>query len=117
MSHPLNMAIPERQLDDAAIGPQIDRYRKLARYVTKIEREAGEVRVQFDQRVPDGLLALTLAVEQECCAFVGLDYTSESRVLTLTVANVSQNPRLDSLASLLTPRGSNVTPDAEGETL
>jgi len=115
MTHPLKMAMPECQLDDAAIGPQIHRYRQLARHVRRIERETGEVRVHFDEQVQDGLLALTLAVEQECCAFVGLQYTAEARVLTITVANVSQNPRLDSLASLLTPRGSDVTRPRPGD--
>lgn len=105
MTHPLKVAIRECRLDDAAIGPQLRRFRELARHVVSIERDAGEVRVHFDEHVPDDLLALTLAVEHECCAFVGLAYASESRSLTITVTNVAQDPRLDSLAALLTPSG------------
>lgn len=105
MTHPLKMAIPECRLDDGAIAPQLRRFRELARHVISVERDAAEVRVQFDEQVPDDLLALTLAVEQECCAFVGLAYASKSRVLRITVANVSQVPRLESLAALLAPSG------------
>ena len=105
MTHPLKMAIPECQLDDSAIASQLRRFGELKRYVISVEREAAEVRVQFDEQVPDDLLALTLAVEQECCAFLGLAYTSKSRVLRITVANVSHVPRLDSLAALLAPSG------------
>jgi hypothetical protein len=95
------MAIPECQLDEAAIEDQVGRFRQLAGHVSRIEREAGEIQVQFDERVPDGLLALTLAVEQRCCSFIGLDYRSESRSLTITVADPSDDAKLDSFASLL----------------
>jgi hypothetical protein len=103
MSTPLKMAIPECTLPDTAVGPQIARYRQLARHVVELERRIGEVRVRFDATVPDGLLARTLAVEQGCCAFVGLDYEPATRSLAITVANVDQDPRPDTLAMLLTP--------------
>jgi hypothetical protein len=103
MNEPLPLAVPECQLDPAALGPQIRRYRRLASHVTRIERTVGGVRVEFDASVPDGLLGQTLAVERDCCTFVGIDYTPQSRTLSLTVANVAQDPRLDSLAALLTP--------------
>jgi hypothetical protein len=103
MSEPLPLAIPECRLDAAALGPQIRRYRQLASHVTRLERTVGEVRVEFDASVPDGLLGRTLAVERGCCTFVGIEYEPQSRTLTFTVANVAQDPRLDSFAALLAP--------------
>lgn len=104
MNEPLPLAIAECQLDAAALGPQIRRYRRLASHVTRIKRTVGAVRVEFDDSVPDGLLGHTLAVERDCCTFLGIDYAPESRTLSFTVANIAQDPRLDSLAALLTPR-------------
>ena len=104
MSQALPVAIPECRLDAAALGPQISRYRRLAEHVTGIERDPGEVRVQFDEDVPDGLLRHTLAVERDCCTFVGIEHEPAARTLVFTVANVAQDSRLDSLAALLTPR-------------
>jgi hypothetical protein len=107
MTNELKMAIPECQLSDATLGTQVRRYRELARHVTRIERQTGAIRVQFDKDVPDGLLELTLATEQECCSFLDLDYSSDSRSLTISVANGSQSSRLDSFATLLNPGGSD----------
>jgi hypothetical protein len=104
MSQPLPVAIPECRLDASALGPQIARYQRLAERVTRIERNPGKVRAQFDEDVPDGLLQHTLAVERDCCTFVGIYYLPTSRSLALTVANIAQDPRLDSLAALLTPQ-------------
>lgn len=95
--------IPGCQLNGSALPPQIGRYRQLAAHVKRIKRELGDVRVEFDEHVPDGLLEYTLAVERECCTFVGIEYKPESRTLTFTVERVAQDPRLDSLTVLLTP--------------
>lgn len=103
MSEPLPIAIPECRLDPAALGPQICRYRQLATHVTRIERTVGEIRVEFDYRIPAGLLEYTLMVERDCCTFVTADYQSTSGTLTFTVENIAQDPRLDSLAALLAP--------------
>jgi hypothetical protein len=103
MTQPLKLAIPECRLPETAVGPQLARYRTLAEHVIDIHRDIGEVRVQFDKTVPEGLLAQTLVVERECCTFVGLDYQPPTRSLTITVANVAHDPRLDALIALLTP--------------
>ena len=99
----LRAAIPSCTLAPAGVGPQISRYRQLAAHVTRIERNTGEVRVEFDERVPDGLLAQTLEVERECCSFLELTYDSGSRSLAVTVAEVAHGPSLEPLAMLLTP--------------
>ena len=103
MSEALPLAIPECRLDAASLGPQITRYRQLAAHVTGVRRTVGAVHVTFDEDLPDGLLGHTLAVERDCCAFVGIDYQPATRTLSFTVQNVDQDPRLDSLAALLTP--------------
>ena len=105
MTRPLKMSIPECRLPETAVGPQLARYRRLAEHVTDIHRDIGQLRVQFDDSVPDGLLDHALAVERECCSFVGLDYQPQTRLLTITVANVAQDPRLDTLRALLSPPG------------
>lgn len=103
MTEPLKLAIPECRLPDTAVGPQLARYRKLAEHVIDLHRDVGEVRVQFDDTVPESLLAQTLAVERECCTFVDLEYQPHMRSLTITVANVAQHPRLETLQALLIP--------------
>ena len=103
MSHPLRLAVPECSLTDEQIGPQLARYRRLAEHVIQLERRAGEVRVYFDDEVPDRLLHQALSAESECCAFVRLDYSHDSRSLKITVETVAQAPRLDSFAALFTP--------------
>jgi hypothetical protein len=82
MSQPLLVSIPECRLDASALGPQISRYQRLAEPVIGIERNPGEVRVQFDEDVPDGLLRHTLAAERDCCALVGIEYEPTARTLT-----------------------------------
>jgi hypothetical protein len=99
----LKAAIPECTLTEATVGPQISRYSRLAEHVTRIKRSTGEVRVEFDERVPEALLSRTLSVERECCSFLNLAYDPGFRSLTITVRNTAHDPRLDSLAMLLTP--------------
>ncbi len=97
------VAIPECRLDASALGPQISRYRRLAEHVTGIERNPGEVRVQFDEDVPDGLL--TRSPSSGTAARSSASSTSQpGGTLAFTVANVAQDSRLDSLAALLTAR-------------
>jgi hypothetical protein len=110
MTAPHNPGIPECRLSEAAVGPQLSRYRQLAQHVVDIQRNVGEVRVQFDDALPDGLLGHTLSVERECCSFLGLAYDLTSRSLTITVDNIAQDPRLDLLAALLNPATSDSSP-------
>jgi hypothetical protein len=95
------MPIPGCQLSDEELGPQLRRYRQLAEHVADVQRNTGEVRVLFNASVPVALLAHTLEVERECCSFVALAYDPEARLLTIEVENISEDPRLDSLAALL----------------
>ena len=100
---PLKSVIPECTLTDATAGPQLSRYRRLAAHVTRIERDTGEVRVEFDERVPEAVLGHTLSVERGCCSFFELAYDRAVRQLRITVANIAHDSRLDPLAALLTP--------------
>ena len=105
MSERLPLAIPECRLDAAAFDTQIARYRRLAAHVTRIERTVGQVRVSLDDQVPDGLLEHTVAVERDCCSFLGIDHEPGSRTLTFTVASTARDSRLDSLFALLATPG------------
>lgn len=101
-SSPSGLEIPECRLDDDAFGAQLRRYRELARHVEQIERQPGSLTVRFDPELRPGLLEHTLEVERACCSFVNLDYDSAQRQLTITVQNIAQDPRLDSLFRALT---------------
>jgi hypothetical protein len=104
MRQALKLAIPECRLTETAAGSQIARYRQLAEHVVEVERDIGELRVRFDETVPEGLLAGTLGVERECCSFLGLHYQPQTRSLMITVANLARDARLDTLRALLTHR-------------
>ena len=103
MTVALLKAIPECTLTGDAAGPQISRYRGLAPHVTQVERSTGEVRVEFDERVPEEMLEQTLSVERGCCGFLDLAYDQSSRSLMITVAEIADDPRLDAFVALLTP--------------
>jgi hypothetical protein len=104
------LAIPECRLDENAFGAQLRRYRELSRHVEQLERRTGEVIARFDAGVSAGLLEQTLSVERECCPFVVLEYDATRRQLTITVQNIAQDPRLDSLFHALTERDSRTRP-------
>jgi hypothetical protein len=94
--------IPGRTLDPPGIGAQLARYRQLGQHATSVERLVGEVLVRFAEDLPVGLLERTLEVERRCCPFVHADYDPRERRLTITLENVDQAPRLDSLVHALT---------------
>jgi hypothetical protein len=91
------LAIPGCTLDSPGLGAQLERYRRLARHASSVQRLPGEVRVRFHDDLPDGLLEHTMDVERRCCPFVHADYDRAERRLILTVENIDQDPRLDSL--------------------
>jgi hypothetical protein len=89
-------------LHPAGLGNQLARYRQLGHHADTVERLLGQVRVRFSDDVPTGLLGLTLDIERRCCPFVTATRSADGRELTLTVENIDQDPRLDSLFAALT---------------
>jgi hypothetical protein len=94
-------------LDSSQFGEQLRRYRRLSVHATTVVRTPGEVRVEFDEGLPAGLLERTLDVERRCCPFVLIAFDARERVLTLGVQSIDQDPRLDSLFFALAPPGSS----------
>ena len=91
------VGVPDCKLDGAALGAQLDRYRRLKRHAASVRRRTGEIAVAFRDDLPAGLLEHTLDVERRCCAFVHTTYDRRHRRQVITVETADQTPRLDSL--------------------
>jgi hypothetical protein len=84
-------------LSEAGLGAQLQRYRRLAEYVTSLERTRGKVVAEFAPDLPQGLLETILEVERRCCPFIEATYEPGPGRLTLAVQTSDHDPRLDSL--------------------
>jgi hypothetical protein len=88
-------------LDRDGRARQVARYAALAPSVVSVERGARALRVTFAEGYDRALLDETLAVERECCPFLGID-TGE-RSLAISVEREDEAPMLDVFAEALAP--------------
>ena len=93
--------IPSCELDEAGVREQRARYSRLARSVTRLEREPEAVVVEFDEGIDRATLDEALAVERRCCPFFLFDYNESERRLRTTVRESEQLPALDAIADVL----------------
>jgi hypothetical protein len=101
--------IPSCALDEAGLREQRARYARLAPSVTRLQREAEAVLVEFHEDFDQETLDQTLAVERECCPFFQFDFDQSERRLRATVREAEQLPALDAMAHALEAAG-RVTP-------
>jgi hypothetical protein len=69
--------------------------------VTADSCSSRHVVFELDQRVDASLVEATIAVERECCPFFMLDYQSNTRRLTVSVAEDGHEPALAVIAFAL----------------
>jgi hypothetical protein len=93
--------IAECRLDVDGLRRQRDRYRALGRHVTRAERHAGRLAVEFDPSTDFDLLAETVAVERDCCPFFRMRADVPRRELVISVGEPAQDPALDAIAESL----------------
>lgn len=86
------------RLDERGRREQEGRYARLAASVTRLDRTADAVLIEFDERLDRDLLDRTLAVERECCPFFGLEVDEGRRLLRVTVREERWLPALDAVA-------------------
>ena len=73
--------IPTCALDGAGMSEQRARYARLARSVTRLQREPEAVLIEFDQDFDRGTLDEALAVERACCPFFRFAFDQQRRRL------------------------------------
>jgi hypothetical protein len=96
-------AIPSCALDEAGLADQRARYARLVPTVSRIEREAEAVLIEFREEVDLQVLEETLAVERRCCPFFLFEFGDSRRRLRATVREPEQLPALDAIAQILQP--------------
>ena len=97
-----NAPIPSCALDHGAGIAQAARYRSLSRAVSRIDRAADTLTVQFGEHLDRDLLERTLAVERQCCGFFVFRLDDGGRQLMISVRDTAQTPALDVLATAFT---------------
>ena len=93
--------IPSCALDEAGLADQRARYARLAASVTRIQRDADAVVIEFREEFDRQTLDETLAVERECCPFFRFEFDDSQRRLHATVREPEQLPALDAMAHAL----------------
>jgi hypothetical protein len=93
--------IPSCALDEVGLAAQRARYVRLAPTVSRIEREAEAVLIEFREEFDRQTLEETLAVERQCCPFFLFEFDDSQRRLRATVREPEQLPALDAMAYAL----------------
>lgn len=88
-------------LDEGGLRRQLERYRRLARSVARLDRRDDMLTVDFDPSLDSALLEEALTVERACCPFFGFDVTEDGRRLSVSVEEREQRPALDAIATAL----------------
>jgi hypothetical protein len=94
-------AIPSCALDEAGVADQRARYARLAPTVSRIERDAEAVLIEFREQFDRQTLEEALAVERQCCPFFLFEFDDSQRRLRATVRDPEQLPALDAMAVAL----------------
>ncbi len=90
-------------LSDGGRAEQLGRYARLASSVVERTRAPRRLDVAFAEGFDRELLYELVAVERECCPFLGIDVGERS--LAISVASDEHAPMLDVFAEALTPSG------------
>jgi hypothetical protein len=98
--------LPSCALDDAGLREQRARYRALSASVTRLDRTADTVLIEFDEGLDRTTLDRALAVERQCCPFFTLEFDESKRLLRVGVREAAQLPALDAIAAALGAAGS-----------
>jgi hypothetical protein len=88
-------------LDRDGRARQVARYAALAPSVVSVERGARRLRVTFADGFDQALLDEALAVERECCPFLGIDVGARS--LAISVEREDEAPMLDVFSEAFAP--------------
>lgn len=88
-------------LDQGGRGRQLARYEALAASVESVERSPRVLVVEFADGFGRATLDEAVAVERECCPFLGIEVGE--RRLAISVAGDDDAPMLDVFAEALAP--------------
>jgi hypothetical protein len=97
------LPIAQCDLDPRGLAAQRERYTRLARSVTGLERRPGRLLLRFAPDVDAALIEDTLAIERRCCPFFQLEFEPSTRRLEISVERAEEDPALDALRFALSP--------------
>jgi hypothetical protein len=80
---------------------QLERYRKVGRGATAIERTPRRLTIELDERVGGQLVGELLSTERECCPFFDLVWEPGPRRLTFAVSQAEHEPVLNGISKAL----------------
>ena len=81
---PLPLVAPEGcSLTAEGLHDQLSRAQRLVPATVRVSRSRSGLSVAFGAEVDHGLVQELVAVEQECCSFLDLDYAADERLLQI----------------------------------
>jgi hypothetical protein len=90
-------------LDGPATAAQRERYKILARRVTRIRRSPARVVADLGPGTDAALVQELVEVERSCCPFFQLDYDPLARRLAVSVSDPEHRPALEAIERALSP--------------
>lgn len=94
----LPLAPASCSLDQAGLRRQLARYRAAGDGAQLVQRTARTLVVCVAPNAPERALSDLIAVERECCPFLGLDWDPATRRLTVSVSEAHDEPALAAIA-------------------
>jgi len=88
-------------LDESGLQRQLERYRRVGRRATSIERTPRRLTIELDERVGGQLVGELLATERECCPFFDLVWEPGPRRLTFAVSEAVHERALHGISMAL----------------
>jgi hypothetical protein len=88
-------------LDESGLQQQLERYRRVGRGATAIDRTPRHLTIELDERVGGQLVGELVATERECCPFFDLVWEPGPRRLTFAVSEAAHEPALQAISMAL----------------
>ncbi len=98
---PLPLAPASCSLDPAGLRRQLARYRAAGVGAQLVQRTARTLVVRVVAGAPEQALSDLIAVERECCPFLGLGWDPATRRLSVSVSEADDEPALAAIAHAL----------------
>jgi hypothetical protein len=92
-------------LDDQGLIAQYDRYRRAGQGARVLEHSSRRLAIELDPRVDRRLVEQLVAVERECCPFLGISWEPQSGRLIVAVGQDDHESALAAIAFALDLEG------------
>jgi SAM-dependent methyltransferase len=92
---------PDCGLDGTGLRLQLERYRRVGRGASLIERTPRRLSVELDDRIDGQLVGELLGIERECCSFLESTWHPDERRLTFAVSSAEHEAALEGISLAL----------------